>query len=324
MSAVFPTGHLARRRYRRRVNHTESWAHGTIWTLRHGDFEARIAQAGAALLGLRRGGAWLTEHTPPDRTPSAGNGQLLVPWPNRIRDGRWTLDGVPQQLPLTEPARHNASHGLLRAAEYRVLEQHEHRVVQRAKVFPVTGYPFRLDHTVTWALSGTGLTATHRLTNHGPQTAPVAIGAHPYLRVGDVPVAECTLRVAAETWLRTDDQLIPIATEPVDPEHDWRAARVIGESRPDTCWTGLTPASDGLIRHELRAPDGTGVDLWAEPCFGHVQVFVTDRLPDRELAIAIEPMTAAPDAFNSGDGLRWLGPGHSFEAAWGISPVQPD
>jgi aldose 1-epimerase len=34
--------------------------------------------------------------------------------------------------------------------------------------------------------------------------------------------------------------------------------------------------------------------------------------------LAIEPMTCAPDAFNSGDGLRVLQPGQTFSAAWGI------
>lgn len=303
------------------VSAQETGPHGTVWTLRHGAVEAQVAQAGAALLGLRHGTDWLTEPTPLDRSVAAGNGQVLVPWPNRIRDGRWLLDGAVQQLPLTEPARHNASHGLLRSAEYRLVSGSQESVRLAARIFPVTGYPFRVDHTVTYAVSATGLRVTHELRNHSPAPAPVALGAHPYLRVGDVPVAECSLQVAAQEWLRTDDHLIPVSTEPLDPEHDWRTARTIGRSRPDTCWTTLTPEPDGLVRHRLRAPDGSGVDLWADPAFGHVQVFVTDRLPGREVAIAVEPMTAAPDAFNSGDGLVWLPTGDSLTLSWGIEAV---
>lgn len=307
------------------VDTISTWAHGTVWILRHGPFEATIAQAGAALLGLRHGSDWLTEPTSPERAPAAGNGQVLVPWPNRIRDGRWTCDGVSQQLPLTEPARNNASHGLLRAAEYTELSRSGSELTLRARIFPVTGYPFRLDHTITYRLADRGLDVQHELTHHGAPgastSAPVALGAHPYLRVGDVPVAECSLRISATTWLRTDDQLIPVESVPVDEATDWREPRVIGASRPDTCWTGLAPGRDGLVRHELRAPDGSGVELWAEPVFGHVQVFVTDRLPGRELAVAVEPMSAAPDAFNSGDGLRWLAPGETLSGAWGIGPV---
>jgi len=34
----------------------------------------------------------------------------------------------------------------------------------------------------------------------------------------------------------------------------------------------------------------------------------------------VEPMTCAPDAFNSGDGLLSLEPGQEFVASWGVIP----
>ena len=47
-----------------------------------------------------------------------GAGQILAPWPNRIRDGRYTFDGEPIPAVLTEPARHNAIHGLVNWARW--------------------------------------------------------------------------------------------------------------------------------------------------------------------------------------------------------------
>ena len=41
--------------------------------------------------------------------------------------------------------------------------------------------------------------------------------------------------------------------------------------------------------------------------------------PGRAKAVAIEPMTGPANAFNSGDGLRWLGPGEQFTMRWGIT-----
>jgi aldose 1-epimerase len=35
--------------------------------------------------------------------------------------------------------------------------------------------------------------------------------------------------------------------------------------------------------------------------------------------VALEPMTCAPDAFNSGDGLLALVPGASFIGRWGLN-----
>ena len=42
------------------------------------------------------------------------HGAPLIPWPNRLADGRYSFDGADHQLALTEPERHNAIHGLMR------------------------------------------------------------------------------------------------------------------------------------------------------------------------------------------------------------------
>jgi aldose 1-epimerase len=53
----------------------------------------------------------------------------------------------------------------------------------------------------------------------------------------------------------------------------------------------------------------------------YLQVFTTDIYPGPDgpnTAIAVEPMTAPPDALNSGLGLRWLEPGELWEGSWGL------
>jgi aldose 1-epimerase len=50
-------------------------------------------------------------------------------------------------------------------------------------------------------------------------------------------------------------------------------------------------------------------------------VFTADGIPDtarRRRSVAIEPMTCAPNAFRSGDGLIVLQPGDSWSGSWGI------
>ena len=57
----------------------------------------------------------------------------------------------------------------------------------------------------------------------------------------------------------------------------------------------------------LLGPDG-GVEVWADPAFGWVQVFTPDDHPGRGRAVAVEPMTCPPDAFRSGrDFAAWIG-----------------
>jgi aldose 1-epimerase len=80
--------------------------------------------------------------------------------------------------------------------------------------------------------------------------------------------------------------------------------------------------TNGGSVHTLSAADGRTVSLWADEQFGYVQVFITRRFPRGDelmTAVAIEPMTAPADAFNSGDGLRWVKPGECWSVSWAIS-----
>ncbi|WP_231556318.1 hypothetical protein [Cryobacterium sp. MLB-32] len=78
--------------------------------------------------------------------------------------------------------------------------------------------------------------------------------------------------------------------------------------------------------HSLTAPDGRSLTLWGDENMRYVQVFTPRNFPTRTgdgpavtgQAVAIEPMTAPADAFNSGAGLRWLAPDETWVVRWGI------
>ncbi|OAH48738.1 aldose 1-epimerase family protein [Microbacterium oleivorans] len=293
---------------------------GTRFALRAADVSAEITEVGAALRALRVGGVDLVPDYPDDAPTPAASGIVLVPWPNRIRDGRWEDDGELRQLAITEPKLGNASHGLLRFASYRVEEQTDAALTLRADVVPQTGYPYHLATRVTYRLGERGIRVTHEITNIGDGDAPVALGTHPYFRISDVDTADLALQVEARTWFRLDDQSIPVAEEPLDDEHDLRTPRRVGDLSLDVAFAGL-PRRDGRIHAHLIAPDGRRLTVWAGEGFEYVQVFTTDRFPGHDLAVAIEPMTAPADAFNSGRSLRRLAPGESWTLEWGADLV---
>ena len=70
---------------------------------------------------------------------------------------------------------------------------------------------------------------------------------------------------------------------------------------------------------QLRAGDHV-TTLWWDEAITAVQVFTVDKLVDGP-AVAIEPMSCPPDAFNSGTGLIRLVPGATWTAEWGIQSV---
>jgi aldose 1-epimerase len=236
-----------------------------------------------------------------------------------VEDGVWHLKGRKQQLDITEPSRNNASHGLLRNASYELVDESEFSVTLEAAVFPQHGYPFLLRHRVRYEIAADlGLVVRQQLVNDSQDPAPFVLGAHPYLRLGDVPSEELVITVRAGTRLVTDQRLIPRRTEPVAGDFDLRGGRLVDGLELDSAYTDLA-FDGGVARHTLRAPDGRSVSLWQDETCGYVHVFVTTQFPGRSKAVAIEPMTGPANAFNSGDGLRWLAPGEQFAMTWGIS-----
>ncbi|MCX2714140.1 aldose 1-epimerase family protein [Mycolicibacterium sp. J2] len=301
---------------------TERTVHGVEYTLADGPAHAVITGVGAAIRALVVGGVDLTPGYPPDRLRPFYSGTVLAPWPNRVRDARWSYRGIPQLLDVTEPQRGNALHGLLCFTEYHRVEQTGNTVMLGAQVFPQHGYPFHLDTRVTYRLTADGLHTTHTVDNLGQDPAPVALGTHPFLCIGGVPTSELTLTVSADTHIDVDERLNPTGTSPVQGSYwDLRAGRRVADLDLDDAWTGLHIVDGGSV-HSLRAPDGQTVSVWANDQFEYIQVFTTRRYPvgDRFVtAVAVEPMTAPADALNSGAGLRWLEPGDSWSASWSIS-----
>ena len=108
-------------------------------------------------------------------TIKGGRGQNLIPWPNRIRDGRYTFNGVTQQLALTEPARHNASHGLARYVPWVLVERQPDKVVNRVRIHPQPGWPGTLEATITHRIGEEGLVVTVEATNLGDERAAVRL-----------------------------------------------------------------------------------------------------------------------------------------------------
>jgi len=289
-----------------------------------GEVTAVVADLAAGLRALTVGGEDLVQRYPDEGIAPSAAGIVLVPWPNRVADAKWQLNGVTQELDVTEPKTGSASHGLLRNTGYVVTDRTENAVTLSATVFPQHGYPFLLRTSVRYELSEAGLTVTHGIVNASDTAAPVAIGTHPYLRAGSTAVEDLTITVAARTRFMMDERHIPTVSRPVDgTEVDLREGRRVGDVSLDVCLTDLD-TEDGIFRHRLAAPDGVTTELWAGEDFAYVQVFTKPEFAGAEgpeLAVAIEPMTAPANALNTGEGLRWLAPGEEWLASWGIRRV---
>ena len=301
---------------------------GMQFTLRSGDAVAVITEVGATLRSYTVGGRELLDGFGVDEVCSDARGNTFIPWPNRIADGRYRFDGIEHQLPLTEPAKHNAIHGLTRWATWHVADPAATTSLRTLRLqhllHPQPGYPFALRCEITYRLGTGGLRVDTRATNVGDRPAPYATGAHPYLTLGTELIDELTVELPAETYYPTDDRGIPVDRRPVTgTEFDLRGPTRLGPRRVDNAFTDLARASDGSATVRVGAPDGSAVELWLDAAYRYVEVFTGDSVsePDRRRrGLGLEPMTAAPDAFRSGDGLQTLHPGETAEAAWELRP----
>ncbi|MFJ9641538.1 aldose 1-epimerase family protein [Streptomyces sp. NPDC004244] len=293
-------------------------------TLRHHDHVAEVVELGAALRSYAVAGRPLLDGFGADEPITAGRGQILVPWPNRIGGGRYRWRGEDLQLPLSEPEHGNAIHGLLRWTSWRATGSDGRRAAFEADVWPQPGYPFHLRVRAEYALGDAGLEVEVTAWNRGREVAPYGVGQHPYLTVGTATVDEVLLTVPAGTRLRTDGAGLPVAEEPVSgTPYDFRTARPVGGVVLDTPFGSLQRDEQGRAVVRLAHPSGEyGTDLWLAEGTEYLQVYTGDTLPQgqRRRAVAVEPMSCPPDAFTSGTSVVALEPGGHHTMRWGITP----
>ena len=292
--------------------------------IRNGEYSAVITSRGAALRELRHRERDLVVPFPAGGPNPDFRGAIVAPWPNRIRDGRYTFDGVDYRLPVNEPERNCALHGFTPELDWQLDSRTESAVVLSCRVGPTQGYPFALELSAAYSLDGDGLHGSVAASNVGNRTAPYGVCPHPYLLAGPAPLDQWSLEFGAGSFLEmTPDGRQPLAARPVAGHaYDFGLRRTIGTTEIDNAFTGL-PFKGGRGQLLARDPGGTGVGLSWGQSFTWLQLYTHDReppLPGR-LGLAVEPMTCPPGAFNTGTDVVLLEPGTVHEASWSIFAV---
>ena len=288
----------------------------------YGDARAVVVEVGGGLRTYDVAGVPVLDGYAEGEMVTAARGQPLVPWPNRLHGGSYTWDGTDHQVPMDEPAKGNALHGVCRFRNWAVVEQSDAAVTMGVRLHPSPPYPFTLDLRVRYELGADGLLVETTTTNVGREAAPYAQGFHPYVTVGG-RVDDARLTVPATTWLPTDEDQIPTGREPVEgTAYDFRSGRPIGELEIDYAFTDLLRDDDGLARLLLTSGDRS-VEVRVDETLPYLEVFTGDTVPQperRRQGLGVEPMSAPPNAFVSGEDVIRLSPGSSVRHTWGIRP----
>lgn len=293
---------------------------GKQFGLRRGDQSAAVAEVGAALRAYSVGGRDVVVPFGIDEISPAYHGAVLLPWPNRIRDGRYCFDDVDYGVPLTEPARRTALHGLACWERWTAVEHTDSLVTLSLDLVPTPGYPFALRSQITYELTDDGMVVTLTTRNLSDRTAPYGVGFHTWLSPGAAPLDECLVRVDADAWVRPDERLLPVGAEPIPRPFDFRTPRRLSDTELDDAYVDAT-FSDGRSWITLESPDGSTAATWMDESQTCWQVCTGDGVspPYRRAGLAAEPMTCIADAFRTGDRLIRLAPADAHTVRWGLA-----
>jgi aldose 1-epimerase len=295
---------------------------GAQYRISHGDHHATITEVGASLREYAVGDRDVITPFAESEIAPDSHGAVLAPWPNRLGDGQYTYQGMHYQVPINEPERSTALHGLVCWERWTLVMHTATSVTLALALVPVAGYPFALRVEITYTLSDGGLHVRTVTTNEGGTTAPYGVGFHPWLSPAGADLDDCTLRLDARTRVTTDGRLLPTGTEPAAGDFDFRTPRPLRGIALDDAYVDVLRDTDGLSWTCLAAPDGRAAAVWMDESMDTWQVCSGDALTNvtaRRTGLAAEPMSCVANAFRTGDRVVHLAPGERHEVSWGAT-----
>jgi len=281
---------------------------------------------------------------------------LMLPWSNRIDQGRLTFGGQTWQLQRTG-ADGTAIHGATRHAQWTITSHDPDQVTLELVSSEQVGinFPWQFRAAVTYRLDGSVLRVTTVLRNTDVEPFPAGFGHHPYFRRALLPVgsagdpqAQPMLEIPAGSGYPLARGIATGSAAAIPARADYRVARPVGSAFVDDVLTGFvveasgnaTEARDasGADTGALATFDAEGctaaritypavdhpdvvVDLRTDDAYGHLVVYV----PRRRGYFAVEPVThvngglALHQAGVEGTGVVILEPGQDQRATFTIS-----
>ncbi len=241
---------------------------------------------------------------------------ILFPFPNRLRDGRYTHEGVTYQFDINNADTQNAIHGFSKDVPMTVEKvktdvhqgsitcEYQHNGSHKA-------YPFKFMFKIAFILRGSALEIEMQFTNHENKPIPAGLGWHPYFRISE-KLDDTSLQMPDCQLIMIDERMLPTGEKRTFK--DFENLKKIGTTFLDNGFYIINQDENAEVI--LQSELGTLI-YWQETGEGkwnYVQVFT----PPHRQSIAIEPMTCNMDAFNNKEGLVLLTPQATLKGKFGV------
>jgi aldose 1-epimerase len=137
-------------------------------------------------------------------------GFTMAPWPNRLQDGKYQMSGTDYRIPKLD-SQNNANHGLLLDEKMEIVSHASDSLKLSYSFGQAAHYPFAIDLELEFSLEENALVTRATATNNSTQSAPFAIGFHPYFLMGN----EFTLSAGFTHQIATDDRMLPVSAKEI-------------------------------------------------------------------------------------------------------------
>ncbi|MBX3241513.1 MAG: aldose 1-epimerase [Chitinophagaceae bacterium] len=241
-----------------------------------------------------------------DRAEENGfKGLKLSPFPCRVKNAVYQFDGSFYRL-NTSLNGGDALHGLLYRQAFRVVdtsvdENSAAVVMEHAYSAFDSGYPFTYTCRVTYTLKKNNfLTIATTIINTGDKRLPVADGWHPYFTFGG-RVDDLYLQFRSDQMLEFKDK---VPTGKVINNPMFKEGAKVGAIELDNSFLLDFTESQPMctVRDEAT---GWQLECYPDNTYPYLQIYI----PPHRNSIAIENLSAPPDAFNNKISLTVLAPG---------------
>jgi len=242
----------------------------------------------------------------------------LVPWCNRIRDGRFEWNGRVVQLPPNRPNSRHPLHGIGWQRAWRVTARGDAHVELAFDDDGGGHWPFPFAARQRYALDPAGLDVTLGVTNTGRETMPAGLAHHPYIPHHREGTGTILRTEVAAMWLG-DRDVLPTELSTTHPAiAALRRGMRLADFDLDNNFTGFAHHA------EVTWPDGTGLRLLGG---APLDFFVLYCPADKDIA-AIEAVSNTTDWLNlraaqprETIGGAALAPGETLEVRTRFEPV---
>ena len=243
---------------------------------------------------------------------------LLIPWSNRIKNGRFVFRGKPYQVRVNA-ADGSAMHGVAREHPWTVTHADATSLSARfdTRDHGGAGAPFAFSARAEFRVEGTRFSTTIGVKSESGSPMPAGFGHHPYFQRSLSSAEDAVLlEIPCDESFELEASIPKGPPVPIEPRLDFRALRPLDpDAQLDDCLTGRRPGAP--IRFVYPKSE-LAVSFELDPLFENVVIYE----PFRKTYFAVEPVTNANDGFNlyergiRGSGVFVLEPGEERSATF--------